>query len=75
MEELNLGIEYQGEQHFKPIKHWGGESALQKVKERDQRKRNLCESIGIKLIYFYYDEDLTEEYVRNKLENKLDRKM
>ncbi len=75
IEELNLGIEYQGEQHFKPIKHWGGESALQKVKERDQRKRNLCESIGIKLIYFYYDEDLTEEYVRNKLENKLDRKM
>lgn len=65
--ELKIGIEYQGIQHYRPVKHWGGEKALMKCKERDKRKRQICEDIGIKLIYFKYDEHLTSELVEFKL--------
>lgn len=51
----NIGIEYQGEQHFEAIDFFGGEKALIKTQERDQRKRELCKEHGIKLFYFSYD--------------------
>lgn len=53
----NMAIECQGEQHFKP-KTFGGilkeqaEENFQKQKERDIRKKRLCEENGIQLIYF-----------------------
>lgn len=71
IEELNLAIEYQGEQHFKPIKHWGGEISFKKLQERDKRKKQLCEMLGINLIYFNFDEELTDDYVKNKINSVL----
>jgi len=62
-----LGIEYQGIQHYKPVPYWGGEDAFIKLIERDEKKKRLCESLGIKLIYFDYDEDLNESYVMDKI--------
>ena len=56
---LNIGIEYQGIQHFKPIDHWGGKESLARVIERDKKKKKLCLKNGVKLIYFYYYEELT----------------
>jgi hypothetical protein len=67
IEELNMGIEYQGVQHFKPITHWGGETSFLKLIERDKRKKILCSNLGIELIYFNYDEELSSEYVKQKL--------
>lgn len=67
IEGLNIGIEYQGIQHYKPVKHWGGKEALEKVKERDKRKKMICESLGIPLIYFNHDEGLNDELVLRKL--------
>ncbi|WNF35694.1 hypothetical protein RJD24_14700 [Bacillaceae bacterium IKA-2] len=67
IEEFNIGIEYQGIQHFKPIKHWGGKPALKKTKERDNKKKDLCQKHGIKLVYFNYNEELSEEFVNNRL--------
>lgn len=52
---LSIGIEYQGDQHFGPISHWGGEGALRVTKERDARKREICQRLGIDLIYFEGD--------------------
>ncbi|MFW6233357.1 MAG: hypothetical protein ACOC3Z_01705 [Nanoarchaeota archaeon] len=69
IKELNIGIEYQGLQHFRPVKHWGGEFALKKTKERDKKKKELCEKEGIKLIYFYYDEDLSEDIIKERIES------
>jgi len=63
----NIGIEYQGIQHFKPIKHWGGKAALGKTKKRDERKKRLCEVNNTKLFLFYYHEELTRELVEKKL--------
>ncbi len=64
---LNIGIEYQGIQHYKPIKHWGGKEALKKTKERDKKKQYLCQKNNIILIYFYHYEQLSNELVEKKL--------
>lgn len=49
--ELNIGIEYQGAQHYEPIDFFGGEEAFIKNIERDIRKRELCAINDCKLIY------------------------
>lgn len=67
VKEFNLGIEYQGIQHFQPIKHWGGEEALAELKKRDKAKKRKCEKEGVNLIYFYHDEDLTKNLIKVRL--------
>jgi len=67
--ELNIGIEYQGVQHFQPVKHWGGEEGLKKRKSMDRKKKRICKRSGIKLIYFKYDENLGNETVHSKILN------
>ena len=39
IKDLRVGIEYQGLQHYKPVKHWGGEGALKELKIRDRKKK------------------------------------
>lgn len=46
-EQHKVAIEYQGEQHYKPV--WGLHN-LQDTKRRDERKRVLCYRHGVKLI-------------------------
>ncbi|RUO17992.1 hypothetical protein CWE06_12275, partial [Aliidiomarina haloalkalitolerans] len=48
--EINLAIEYQGQQHYRPVKSWGGEKALKALKQRDARKKELCLALGIILV-------------------------
>lgn len=56
----NIGIEYQGEQHYKPVEYFGGVEAFEKNLERDERKRILCKNNGCKLIYVEKGYSLTE---------------
>jgi hypothetical protein len=65
--ELQVGIEYQGIQHFEPVTHWGGEEALRRLIDRDSRKRRLCQEAEVKLFYFKYDEDLSNQIVLARL--------
>lgn len=51
--ELNIGLEYQGEQHNRPVDYFGGDTAYSQTLERDERKRKLCEKNGVSLIYVY----------------------
>lgn len=67
VEDRNLGIEYQGVQHFKPVRHWGGKAALSKLRERDQRKLAICQRQGVALIYFTYKEELSYRLVQDRL--------
>ena len=69
--DIKLGFEYQGIQHFQPIKHWGGKEKLKIQKEHDARKKRLCDELGISLIYFDYTEDITTEYVKGKIQEFL----
>jgi hypothetical protein len=65
---LHFGIEYQGQQHFKPIKIWGGEKALKEVQERDKRKADICRKIGITLVHINYTDPLTKSFISKILE-------
>lgn len=67
IEELKIACEYQGIQHFFPVKHWGGDNGLKKVKKRDLIKKEILNKMGIKLIYFNYDEGLSKSIVQKKL--------
>lgn len=71
IQELNLAIEYQEQQHFEPVKAFGGEEAFKKLKERDALKKQLCKELGIELKYFTYKEKLSIELVESKLKKFL----
>lgn len=58
MPELQIAIEYQGKQHSEPVDYFGGQDAFIKNIERDERKRNLSEINGLKLLYVYPDTDV-----------------
>lgn len=67
IEEVNIGIEYQGIQHYKPVEHWGGKEALKELKKRDSCKKKLCEAQEVQLVYFKYNEGLSDDFVLTKL--------
>lgn len=55
IKEYNTIIEYNGEQHYMPIEHFGGEIALLKQQQRDANLRNYCQDSHINLIEIKYD--------------------
>lgn len=63
----NLGIEYQGLQHFVPLKHWGGQSGYQKRIEHDQKKKVLCAKADVRIVYFSYKDVISTELVLERL--------
>ena len=50
--KYNLAIECQGEQHYKPIKHFGGEPEFNITQIRDKKKKELCDKHNIKILYY-----------------------
>jgi hypothetical protein len=69
--DLNLAIEYQGEQHYRPVSVFGGEDAYQRVLERDALKRRLCQENGIDVIDVRYDAPTTKAAMRQRLQRFL----
>ena len=67
IEEMNLALEYQGMQHFEPVEHWGGIKYLRYVRSHDQYKKEICDKLGISLVYFNYKDKITKENVQMKL--------
>lgn len=68
--EYNVLVEYQGEQHFKPIKHFGGQKSFEVQKEIDNIKRDYAYDNGYNLIEIPYtlreQEDISK-YLFKKL--------
>ena len=65
-------IEYDGEQHFQPIKYFGGEEKLKIQQERDKRKNQYCKEHHINLLripYYNYDK-IDLNYLLSSLENE-----
>lgn len=52
--KLNILIEYDGVQHFKPVSIFGGLANFIKIKERDREKNRLAELHGMFLIRLPY---------------------
>lgn len=58
---LNVAIECQGVQHYKPVELFGGESSFVVQKSRDKRKYDLCLDNNITIIY------IPDKNIDNKL--------
>lgn len=64
---LNVAIEYQGEQHFRPIDFFGGTESFITRQNRDKEKKELSQLHGINLVYINYWEEITPELIRTKV--------
>ena len=58
---LRVAIEYQGGQHYKAIKLYGGKKTFEDTQERDERKKELCSKHNIRLIEWKYELPITKE--------------
>ena len=67
LDERKIGVEYQGKQHLEKVDYFGGEEHFKKQKKWDKDKREICQYLGIELVYFYYNEKITESLIRKKL--------
>lgn len=65
--KYNIAVEYDGQQHFVPIKWFGGDLTLQKVQERDLLKNQKCKDNNCILFRIKYD--YTEETIDNLVQN------
>lgn len=55
-----VAIEYQGEQHYRPIELFGGKAGFAATIRRDENKRQLCLLAGVTLEYIRFDEDASQ---------------
>jgi hypothetical protein len=63
----NLLIEYQGEQHERPVDYFGGKEQFKKQKKYDELKKKYAENNNIDLlIIWYYDYNNIEKII-NKI--------
>lgn len=60
IEEYNLCIEYDGEQHFNSVKYWGGDENFEKLKIRDNIKNKFCIDNSINLLRISYKDNIQE---------------
>ena len=66
--DKNICIEYDGEQHFRPVDWFGGMVAFNKLKKRDSIKNNYCLKNNIKLIRISFDEyDLIYDIINSNI--------
>ena len=64
---MDIGIEYQGIQHYESIDFFGGEEAFAYRQKLDARKRDLCKVNGLKLVAWPYTEAITETNLKKHL--------
>jgi len=61
---LNTCIEFDGQQHYNIIEHFGGEKILIENQVRDDIKNKYCLENNIKILRIKYDDD-----VENKMKS------
>lgn len=65
--EMNVAVEYDGIQHYKPIEFFGGRDAFIQTKNRDKIKTDYCNENNIRLIRIPYTEKDIELTLMNGL--------
>lgn len=69
---LNIGFEYDGEQHFRFIEHFhGSRENFIAARKRDLAKDDVCEEKGIILVRVAYNEPMEKENILCKIERAL----
>jgi hypothetical protein len=61
--DYNVGVEYQGAQHFGAEVRFHGEEGYKILSERDVRKYNKCLEHGVKLFYISFEKNVPENYI------------
>ena len=66
---LKYIIEYQGQQHYEPVKYFGGKDSFVKQQEYDEEKRKYCKENNIQLIEIpYWDfAKINLDYLKEKM--------
>lgn len=62
-------IEYDGEQHYKPVEFFGGEEGFKNAQYRDKIKNDYCENNNINLIrlpYFLSNDEIKDIIINIK---------
>lgn len=62
-------IEYDGEQHFAPVKYWGGEEKFKRTQQNDSIKNEYCKTRNFSLLRLSYK--LSENEIKEKIQNIL----
>lgn len=60
--DYNIGIEYQGRQHFYTNKRFGGKVEFQLTQERDKLKFHKCTNNNVKLFYISFEKKIPNNY-------------
>lgn len=70
--EHNICVEFQGEQHFKPVNFFGGAKMFEIRKIRDKIKEEFCRNNNIRLVIIRYDVPLCTslEYLVQQVESR-----
>ena len=68
---LRTGFEYQGQQHYQAIEHFGGIEGFEKRRLLDQKKKRVCNDNDVKLIEWRYDEPISKLLLKKKLANTI----
>lgn len=68
--EYNTFIEYNGKQHYTPIKYFGGQIGYNKQVERDTLVRNYCLEHSITLIEIPYNKNISNylNFLKNEIQ-------
>ena len=61
--QYNIGIEYQGIQHYEAVERFGGEKGLIQTQIRDRKKKDLCQQNNLILVEWPYKIKVTPENV------------
>ncbi len=68
----NTCIEYDGRQHFEPVKIFGGENGFLKTQERDKIKNEFCKERRINLLRIPYTQfNEIEDLISNSIKQKM----
>jgi len=59
--KYNYCIEYDGQQHFKPLEFFGGIVQFKKNQTRDKIKNDYCKKETIKLVRVKYNDNILEK--------------
>lgn len=68
--DFNLGIEYNGQQHYEPIEYYGGQESFEATTARDELKRQKCKANNCNLLEIKYD--LTIEDALLKIQSAIE---
>ena len=60
---LNIAVEYNGIQHYKPIERFGGQEKFIQQEKRDELVRRKCKEFNIILLEWHYSDKVNEKNV------------